>query len=488
LEQQVVERLAAIVGDEYVSTKKDVLLTYSVSASTSYEPVMPGAVVRPADTKQVSDIVRIANEYCIPITPRSGGSSLQGEVIPRKDGLVIDLLRLDSIELFPELRSVRVGAGVSFGKLDKYLSKHDVWLPIYPGSSLTATIAGNIAVNGAGFGSSKFGCIAEIVLGLEIVLPNGEIIQTGSEASPYAPGPFLRYAFGSDITGLFIGSLGAFGIITKASLKIFRRMHHFDYNTYGFQTPHDAEKFVMELKENDVSTLWIAIYEGRILDFFLEMVGEEYGVPKYEWPPITISMVIGRIRKDQLESDIVASKDLCEKANGHVIGIRELPKGEWNDRMRELARSSYVHGWHWRILYHHETTSRWHRTLEEIWPIFDEFGVLGHTAGFQSGHASYNYYPQIFYDPRDQDDEKRAIAAHKELSKRLFRAGAVPFKLAPYWSDAIVGMESYFQFLNELKRHIDPNNVMNPGIIPNIQHMDENEKQLDHHDDSSTEQ
>jgi len=469
LERHIVQKLAEIVGEEFISTRKDILLTYSVSASTSYEPVMPGAIVRPADTRQVSQIIKIANEYKIPITPRSGGSSLQGEVIPVEGGLVIDLLRLDTIELYQDLRSVSVGAGVIFGTLDKYLNMYDLWLPVYPGSSLTATIAGNVAVNGSGFGSSRFGCIAELVLGLEIVLPNGEVIQTGSEANPNAPGPFLRYAFGPDLTGLFIGSLGIFGIITKVSLKVFKRMHFFDFNTYGFQTPQDAEKFVLEVKENDVSMVWIAIYEGRILDFFLDMVGEEYGVPKHEWPPITVSTAIGRVRKEQLESDIIAAKRICEEVGGHVIGIRELPKGEWNDRMREFVRSSYVHGWHWRILYHHQTPSRWHRTLEELWRIFDDFGVLGHTAGFQSDHASYNYYPQIYYDPQDEEEENRARAAHKELSKRLFKTGAVPFKLAPYWVDGIIKMESYFDFLRDLKDAIDPNNIMNPGKIPGIE-------------------
>lgn len=438
----------------------------------SYDTVLPDAVVLPQSTEQVSEILKVATQYKIPVTPRSGGSSLQGEVIPKEGALVIDLLRLTEIEVFPDLRSVTVGAGINFGKLDKLLNKQDLWLPVYPGSSLTATIAGNVAVNGSGFGSSQFGCIGELVLGLEVVLPNGEIIQTGSEANPNAPGPFLRYAFGPDITGLFIGSLGVFGIITKVSLKIFKRMHHFDYNTYGFNTPQEAEKFVIQCKENEISPVWIAIYEGRILDFFLEMVGEEYGVPKYEWPPITVSMVIGRIREDQLESDRAEAQRICVEEGGHVIGIAELPKGEWDDRMRELARSSYVHGWHWRILYHHVTPSQWHRTIEEMWPLFDEFGVLGHTAGFQSDHSSYNYYPQIFFDPQDAEDESKAKAAHKELVKRLFKTGAVPFKLAPYWVDGITEMEPYLNFLKDLKEAIDPNGIMSPGTIPGIEGED----------------
>ncbi len=460
------EELSEIVGEEYISTRRDVLLAYSTSASMSYDTVMPSAVVRPGTTEEVSRVLKVANKYKIPVTPRSGGSSLQGEVIPEADSLVVEVMRLDDIVLYKDLRSVAVGAGVTFGALDKYLNKHDLWVPFYPGSSLVATFAGNVAVNGAGFGSGVFGCIAELVMGLEVVLPDGTIIKTGSEANPNSPGPFLRYAFGPDLTGLFIGSLGSFGIITKVSLKTHKRMRFFDYDTYGFNEVENAERFILELKENEVNAVWMALYEGSILDFFLDMVGEEYGVPEYEWPKFTVSVAVGRVRKDQLKSDMRAAKFVCEQLGGHVIGIKELPKNEWEDRMRELARSSYVHGWHWRILYHHQTPINWHKTVEALWSVMDEYGILGHTAGFQSGHASYNLYPQLYFDPQDKEEERRVKEAHRDLCQRLFKTGAVPFKLARYWVDGISEMDSYLQFLNEMKKNVDSNEILNPGILP----------------------
>ncbi|MFX1368156.1 MAG: FAD-binding oxidoreductase [Promethearchaeota archaeon] len=468
MDAEAMKKLQAIVGEKYISTRQDVLLTYSSSASMGFDPEQPAAVVRPGDTNEVAQVLMVANKHGIPVTPRSGGSSLQGEVIPKKGGLVVDLMRLDSIEIYEDLRSVKVGAGVTYGKLDKYLNSYDLWVPLYPGSALSATIAGNVAVNGAGFGSGVFGCIAELVLGLEVVLPSGEIIRTGSEASPYSPGPFLRYAFGPDLTGLFIGSLGSLGIITKVSLKTFKRMHHFDFNSYGFENVEQAEKFMVELKQMEVSSLWVALYEGRILDFFLDMVGEEYGVPDYDWPPFTISLVLGRVNADQLASDVRITRKLCEDLGGEVIGIVELPKGEWEDRMRELARSSYVHGWHWRILYHHQPPSRWHKTMDLLWSIMDEYGILGHSAGFQSGHSSYNYYPQLYFDPQDPDEERRVRNAHRDLVKRIFRTGAVPFKLAPYWADIVDEMKDYFGLIRKIKETLDPNGIMNPGVLGGI--------------------
>ena len=468
LDAGVVRQLARIVGDENISTRKDVLLTYSASASTGYDSSMPEAVVRPATTEEVSKILKIANKHRIIVTPRSGGSSLQGEVIPRSGGLVVELMRMNQISLYQDLRSVTVGAGVTFGMLDKFLNPFDLWVPVYPESSLVCTVAGNVAVNGAGPGSSAYGCIAEMVLGVEVVLPTGEVIQTGTEANPKAPGPFLRYAFGPDMTGLFIGSLGSLGVITKVSLKTFKMIRNFDYNTYGFETAEQAEQFLLKLRENDVHTLFASIYEGRILQFFMDMLGEEYGIPKHEWPPFTVSATIGRVRQDQLASDAKLAREICEALGGHVIDIAELPVGEWDDRMRTFARSSYAHGWHWRILYHHQTPTNWHKSVEEIWAVMDKYRLLGHTAGFLTDHASYNFYPHLYFDPADKPEEERVRAAHEELSQRLFQTGAVPFKLAPYWVNGVPEMETYLALVARMKKTLDPNGIMNPGVLGGI--------------------
>lgn len=103
--------------------------------------------------------------------------------------------------------------------------------------------------------------------------------------------------------------------------------------------------------------------------------------------------------------------------------------------------------------------------MKALWDVMDQYGILGHTAGFVAGN-SYNFYPQLYYDPQDGEEEGKVIAAHKDLSQRLFKTGAVPFKLAGYWVDGISEMDSYLQFLNEIKKSIDPNHIINPEIIP----------------------
>ncbi len=130
-----------------------------MTASMASDAVTPGAVIRPANAEEVSRILQVAAEFNVPVTPRSGGSSLQEEAIPEPDGLVVELMRLTDIKLHQDLRSVTIGAGVTFAVLEDYLKEHNLFLPVYPESSLVCTVAGNVAVNGAGPGSSHFGCI-----------------------------------------------------------------------------------------------------------------------------------------------------------------------------------------------------------------------------------------------------------------------------------------------------------------------------------------
>jgi FAD/FMN-containing dehydrogenase len=465
---EIIKGLENIVGSEYVSTKSDVLLTYSQTASMAADPVLPEAVVRPADSSEVSEILKLTSKHKITVVPRSGGSSLQQEAIPKPKSIAIDLMRLEGIKLYEDLGSVAVGAGVTYGELDKFLDKHGLFLPVYPESALVCTVAGNIAVNGAGPGSSLYGCTGEMVLGLEVVLPDGTIIQTGSEANPNAPGPFLRYAFGSDITGLFIGSLGSFGIITKASMKVFKRPEHYEYNLYGFETAEDAEEFLVEAKQNDISGLFTSIYSGEVLNLFWDMIGDEFGYPTIEFPYRAVSMTIGRVREDMAKSDVKLACEICEKLGGTVIHAPELRDFEWDGRLWNFVRACYAHGWHWRTLYHHQTPKNAHKSVDLITDVMDRYGFIGHTAGFATGHSSMNMYPHMYFDPQDKEEEQKVRDGHKELAKTLFKSGAVPFKLAEYWKDAIEGMDDYMTFLKQIKKMIDPNNIMNPGVLGGI--------------------
>ena len=208
----IVEKLKEIVGSKYVLYKYEELLPYSKDASI-FEGKIPMAVVLPRTPEEISKILLLATENNIPVTVRGGGSSLVGGSILLEDGIIVSMARFDSIlNINIENRYVISEAGVKLDFLNEQLKKYNHFYPPDPASSITATVGGSINTNAGGLRTVMYGATKEWVLGMEVVLPTGEIVQFG--------GKTLKRSIGYDLNSLIIGSEGTLGIITKAILKI----------------------------------------------------------------------------------------------------------------------------------------------------------------------------------------------------------------------------------------------------------------------------
>jgi FAD/FMN-containing dehydrogenase len=214
------EALAGIVGEEYVSNRPEELYIYSFDLGTT-EPHRPQYVVSPRTTEEVQNIVKLANKENVPVVPLGGGLSLAGLAVPFQGGIVLDLKRMDSIiEVDEQARYAVVECGVSQGQLTSYLERcYPRLTHSEPGAPPTATIAGNIAIHGQGDLAQPYGFNSDMLNGLEVVLPTGEVCRFGScsiGASWFTQHPL------PDV-GLFLGWLGTTGIITKVALRLFPR-------------------------------------------------------------------------------------------------------------------------------------------------------------------------------------------------------------------------------------------------------------------------
>jgi len=210
--------LCDIVGKEYCSNLPEEIYIYSYDLGTA-EPKKPDYVVSPRTVEEIQKIVLLARDKNIPLVPLGGGLSLAGLAIPQKGGIVIDLKRMDSIiEVNERARYAVIECGVSQGQLISYLKKHHPNLThSEPGAPPAATVAGNIIIHGQGDLAHPYGFSSDMVLGLEVVLPSGDIIRIGSCA--LGSGWFTIHPL-PDI-GLFLGWCGTTGIITKLSIKLF---------------------------------------------------------------------------------------------------------------------------------------------------------------------------------------------------------------------------------------------------------------------------
>jgi D-lactate dehydrogenase (cytochrome) len=204
--------LSNLLGSDRVSTRQADLEAHSQDESF-HEPHPPEVVVWPQNAQEISAILKHANEQGIPVTPWSGGSSLEGNPIPVKGGILISVYKMNQVlEIREQDLQVVVQPGIVYDDLNHKLARYGLFFPPAPGSSDVATIGGMVANNSSGMGAVKYGATKDYVLQLEIVLPSGEIMRMGR--------PVFKSSSGYDLIRLIVGSEGTLGVVTEITLKL----------------------------------------------------------------------------------------------------------------------------------------------------------------------------------------------------------------------------------------------------------------------------
>src|SRR5947208_2376083 len=232
------ERLRQVVGTDAILTSPSDLLVYECDGFT-IEKNKPEVVVFPTSTDQVVQIVRICKELGVPFLPRGADTSLAGGCLPVGGGVVIALTRMKRIL---EINCRDRYAVVEPGVVNKWLSEHLKPAPYHfapdPSSQGACTIGGNAATNSGGPHTLKYGVTVNHVLGLELVLPDGQVVQTGGAAEDNP---------GYDLTGVIVGSEGTFGITTKLWVRLMRNPEAYRTFLGVFETVDDATNTISEI-------------------------------------------------------------------------------------------------------------------------------------------------------------------------------------------------------------------------------------------------
>src|SRR6476659_2333162 len=206
------EQLRNIVGAPYVFIDEEVLNQYA-SDETEDLHFLPDIVIKPANAEEISRILKLCNEFRIPVTPRGAGTGLSGGALPNLGGVLLSIERLNKIISIDE-RNLQVitEPGVITEVLQDAVKEKGLFYPPDPSSRGSCFIGGNIAANSGGPKAVKYGVVKDYVLNLELVLPNGEIIMTGANV--------LKNSTGYNLTQLIVGSEGTLGIVTKIVLRL----------------------------------------------------------------------------------------------------------------------------------------------------------------------------------------------------------------------------------------------------------------------------
>ena len=201
-----------IVGDNFVFVDEETLNNYAHDETENLH-FLPDTVLKPKTTEEISAILKICNEYKIPVTPRGAGTGLSGGALPNLGGVLLSTERLNSILNIDERNlQVIVEPGVITEVLQNAVKEKGLFYPPDPSSRGSCFIGGNIAENSGGPKAVKYGVVKDYVLNLEVVLPTGEIIWTGANV--------LKNSTGYNLTQLMVGSEGTLGIVTKIVLKL----------------------------------------------------------------------------------------------------------------------------------------------------------------------------------------------------------------------------------------------------------------------------
>jgi glycolate oxidase len=453
-----IERAAAalskIIAPDRVTTAAEDMVVYSYDGT--WVVGRPQIAVTPLTAQEVAAAVRVAANEGIPIVPRGAASGLAGGAVPLFGGMVINMTRMNRIlEIDRVNMSVITQPGVVTGTLQAAVEREGLFYPPDPASLRQSSIGGNIATCAGGPRCLKYGVTRDYVLGLEVVLPSGEIMRTGARTA--------KNVTGYDLTHLFVGSEGTLGLVTEAILRLIplpraRRTVMADFtdvstaaNTVTDILGAGIVPCALELMDNTTIGLVEAYLHaglnaqaGAVL--LIEVDGEEEVVPRQadEIEGICRGRATTvRRAKDQREADTLwAARRAVAAAFGQL-------------RPNRLGEDIAV------------PRSKIPEAIERIRDIGVEYGLT--VAIF--GHAGDgNLHPNILVDLRDEDETRRTLAAADEIFRLAMELGGVisgehgiGVLKRDYLADNLDPQA--LAVMRSIKRAIDPQNIMNPGKV-----------------------
>jgi len=252
------ELLRLLPRDRVITADIDLLYySYDSSFLTRLEKMVPDAVVLPRSTEEVSAIMKLAWEHSIPVTPRGAATGETGGAVAARGGIIMDLSSWsDIVEVDAANMQVVVRPGVIHSELNDHLAGFNLFFPPDPGSSKMCTIGGMVANNASGLRAVKYGCTEQYILGLEVVLPNGQIIVTGGVNSRA-----IKNVSGLNLTKLFVGSEGVLGIITRVRLRCFPKPKARGIVMAVYAALDDAPATVLEVYQEGILPSGIEILD-----------------------------------------------------------------------------------------------------------------------------------------------------------------------------------------------------------------------------------
>jgi len=454
VKEELLSRLAEIVGRDYVSDRPEELYLYSRDPGAQ-KPRRADCVVMPGTVDEVQRIVQLANREKLAITPMGAGLTLSALTVPVKGGIVLDMKRMDRIiEVNEASRYAVIEAGVTQAALRAYLEKHHPHLQhSTPEAPPTATIIGNILIHGHGHLTPRYGVNSQMVNGLEVVLPTGEVCKLGSGS--ISPKWFSRDPL-PDLMGLFLGWLGTTGIVTRLSIQLFPKPAFRDLLLFVSDSVELIPEIISELSQiNLLENCFIITQErprwAQRIYYIIVVSGESQ--EEFE----TKKELHDRIfQKHRDEVSPVTEEPALTPLRERFLGVP--PFAATAADFRKGGGFEYTGA----ILPIEVIPQAWRSGLE----IAHKYDLM-YQLGIQllpGGHSVMLAYSYPFKRAVEEEAE-RARGALDDTNRLTLELGGVVWKPElPAQKLILERMDANTrQLMDRIKKMLDPNNIMNPG-------------------------
>ena len=454
LSSQIFQQLQQIVGEKHASRTLAERDLHSRDQSP-HPPALPDAVVWPASTQEVRAIARLAHEEGIPLVGWGAGTSIEGNPIPVRGGIVVDFRRMDRIlAIHAQDFQVTVQPGVLYKDMNRVLARHGLFFAPDPGAN--ASIGGMIANNAAGTRTVKYGATRDNVLALEVVLADGRVVRTGSRA--------VKQSAGYDLTHLFTGSEGTLGLITQATLKLAPIPEHFSAATAAFPTVQDAADAVFGIMGSGLNPAALELLDQATIRLLKEEAG--FAIPTAP----NLFLEFHGASQAALEEELRLAEAICRECHclEFQAGLgREAHKQLWETRHRTFEIMLRRHpGQRYLVTDVAVPISRYPELVAYAAEAMESLEL----PGAMVGHAGDgNLHTVVFFH-----DSPDAQARVEELNRGLVMKalelegtctgehgvglGKKKYLAQEYGPEAVA-------LMGELKALLDPKGILNPGKV-----------------------
>jgi glycolate oxidase len=457
MQPSLLHELTAIVAPSPVLSAPDDLLVYECDGHT-LDKALPSAVVFPTTALQVAAIVKLANKYGVPFVARGAGTGLSGGALALDGGIVIEMCRMNAIL---ELDYVNQRAVVEPGLVNLHLSLAVADAGYYyapdPSSQGSCTIGGNVAENSGGPHTLKYGVTTNHVLGLEVVLPDGEIVHFG--------GPTLDTP-GYDLTGLFVGSEGTFGIVTKITVRLLRKPEAWKTILAVFASVAEASNAVSGIIGTGLIPAAIEMMDNLTIQAVEAATGA--GLPLDAGAVLLIEL---DGIADGMEADAAHIAAVCQEHGCRTIRVAKDEAERallWKGRKQafgSIGRLSPNYYTHDGVI----PRTRLPEALQRIQAIAQKYRLRIANV-FHAGDG--NLHPLVLYNEKDADELQRVLQAGEEILRTCVDLGGV------LSGEHGIGLEKKncmpwlftdddLDIMRSLRQVFNPHELCNPGkIIP----------------------